>query len=136
MTVMAYDPFVEHPDIVPFDTLLGASDVISLHIPLTEGTANLIDAVAFAKMKRGVFLIQASRGGTVDEAALYEALINGTVAGAGLDVYSAEPPQGTLLEKLVGLPQVIATPHIGAATEEAQARVGGEVVKLAKAYFA
>jgi D-3-phosphoglycerate dehydrogenase len=136
MTVMAYDPFVEHPDIVSLDTLLSASDYISLHVPLTKETADVIDAEAFAKMKPGAYLIQASRGGTVNEEALYDALVNGTLAGAGLDVYSEEPPQGTLLEKLVGLPQVITTPHIGAATEEALARVGGEVVKLAKAYFA
>jgi D-3-phosphoglycerate dehydrogenase len=136
MTVVAYDPFIEHPDIVPFDTLLSTSDYISLHVPLTKDTANLIDAEAFAKVKRGAYLIQASRGGTVNEAALYDALVEGKLAGAALDVFSEEPPQGMLLEKLLGLPQVIATPHIGAATDEALARVGGEVVKLAKAYFA
>ncbi len=136
MQVVAYDPFVEDPDVVSFETLLASSDYISLHIPLTEQTANLIDKDAFAKMRRGAYLIQASRGGTVDEAALYDALVDGTLAGAGLDVFSAEPPEGTLIEKLIGLPQVIATPHIGAATAEAQARVGSEVVKLAKAYFA
>ena len=136
MQVVAYDPFVEDPAVVSFETLLASSDYISLHIPLTEQTANLIDKDAFAKMRRGAYLIQASRGGTVDEAALYDALVDGTLAGAGLDVFSAEPPEGTLLEKLIGLPQVIATPHIGAATAEAQARVGSEVVKLAKAYFA
>ncbi len=136
MQVVAYDPFVEDPDVVSFETLLASSDYISLHIPLTEQTANLVDKDAFAKMRRGAYLIQASRGGTVDEAALYDALVDGTLAGAGLDVFSAEPPEGTLLEKLVALPQVIATPHIGAATAEAQARVGSEVVKLAKAYFA
>ncbi len=136
MQVVAYDPFVEDPDVVSFETLLASSDYISLHIPLTEQTASLIDKDAFAKMRRGAFLIQASRGGTVDEAALYDALVDGTLAGAGLDVFSAEPPEGTLLEKLIGLPQVIATPHIGAATAEAQERVGSEVVKLAKAYFA
>ncbi len=136
MTIVAYDPYVKHPDIVPLDTLLGTSDYISVHVPLTKETADLIDTAAFAKVKRGAYLIQASRGGTVNEEALYAALVDGTLAGAGLDVYTAEPLKGELLQKLVALPQVVATPHIGAATEEALARVGGEVVKLAKAYFA
>lgn len=133
MTVLAYDPFVQHPDIVPLDTLLAKADYISVHVPLNKETANLLDADAFAKMKDGVFLVQASRGGTVNEAALYEALVSGKVAGAGIDVFSEEPPKSEALQKLVALPQVIATPHIGAATEEALARVGGEIVKLAKA---
>ncbi len=136
MTVLAYDPFVEHPDIVPLDTLLAKADYISVHVPLNKETANLLDADAFAKMKDGVFLVQASRGGTVNEAALYEALVSGKVAGAGIDVFSEEPPRNEALQKLVALPQVIATPHIGAATEEALARVGGEIVKLAKAALA
>lgn len=136
MTVLAYDPFVEHPDIVPLDTLLAKADYISVHVPLNKETANLLDADAFAKMKDGVFLVQASRGGTVNEAALYEALVSGKVAGAGIDVFSEEPPRSEALQKLVALPQVIATPHIGAATEEALARVGGEIVKLAKAALA
>lgn len=136
MTVLAYDPFVEHPDIVPLDTLLAKADYISVHVPLNKETANLLDADAFAKMKDGVFLVQASRGGTVNEAALYEALVSGKVAGAGIDVFSEEPPKSEALQKLVALPQVIATPHIGAATEEALARVGGEIVKLAKAALA
>ncbi len=84
MTVVAYDPFVEHPDIVSLDALLAASDYISVHVPLNKETADLLDAAAFAKMKPGVILIQASRGGTVNEAALYEALVSGKVAGAAL----------------------------------------------------
>ncbi len=122
MTVLAYDPFVEHPDIVPLDTLLAKADYISVHVPLNKETANLLDADAFAKMKDGVFLVQASRGGTVNEAALYEALVSGKVAGAGIDVFSEEPPKSEALQKLVALPQVIATPHIGAATKSAGAR--------------
>ncbi len=136
MSVVAYDPFVEHPDIVPLDTLLAAADYISVHVPLNKETADLLDKAAFAKMKPGVFVIQASRGGTVNEAALYEALVSGKVAGAGLDVFSEEPPKSEAVLKLVALPQVIATPHIGAATAEALERVGGEIVKLAKAALA
>ncbi len=136
MTVLAYDPFVEHPDTVPLDTLLTHADYISVHVPLSKETTDLLDASTFAKMKDGVFLVQASRGGTVNEAALYEALVSGKVAGAGIDVFSEEPPKSEALAKLVALPQVIATPHIGAATEEALRRVSGEIVKLAKAALA
>ncbi|MGC9469449.1 MAG: D-2-hydroxyacid dehydrogenase [Anaerolineae bacterium] len=136
MNVVAYDPYVEHADLVSLDQLLKKSDYISLHVPATPETIDLIDAEALAKMKQGAFLIQASRGGTVNEAALYEALVSGKLAGAGIDVYTEEPPKSELLRKLVELPQVIATPHIGAATEEAQARVGEEIVSIAKSYLA
>ncbi|MCU0520597.1 MAG: D-2-hydroxyacid dehydrogenase [Anaerolineae bacterium] len=136
MTIVAYDPFVEHPDIVSLDALLAASDYISVHVPLNKETADLLDAAAFAKMKPGVILIQASRGGTVNETALYEALVSGKVAGAGLDVFTEEPPKSEAVLKLAALPQVVATPHIGAATAEALERVGGEIVTLAKAALA
>lgn len=136
MNVVAYDPYVEHADLVSLDQLLRTSDYISLHVPATPETIDLIDAKALAKMKQGAFLIQASRGGTVNEAALYEALVSGKLAGAGIDVYTEEPLKSELLRKLVELPQVIATPHIGAATEEAQARVGEEIVRIAKSYLA
>ena len=136
MAIVAYDPFVEHPDIVSLDALLAASDYISVHVPLNKETADLLDAAAFAKMKSGVILIQASRGGTVNETALYEALVSGKVAGAGLDVFTEEPPKSEAVLKLAALPQVVATPHIGAATAEALERVGGEIVKLAKAALA
>lgn len=131
MQVAAYDPYVEHPDILALDELLATSDYISLHVPMTEQTAGLIDDAAFAKVKKGAILIQASRGGTVDEAALYEALTDGTLAGAALDVYTEEPPQSERLRQLVALPNVVASPHIGAATVEATDRVGDEIVKIA-----
>ncbi|MGC9521149.1 MAG: D-2-hydroxyacid dehydrogenase [Anaerolineae bacterium] len=136
MEVVAYDPYVKHRDVISLDKLLKVSDFISMHVPHNEETHDLIDAAAFAKMKEGVYLIQASRGGTVNEAALYDALASGKVAGAGLDVYTEEPPESERLRKLVELPQVISTPHIGAATEEAQARVGEEIVTLATTYLA
>ena len=79
--------------------------------------------------------MQAARGGVVNEPALYQALTSGKVAGAALDVYTEEPPKSTLLQKLIALPQVIATPHIGAATREAQQRIGDEIVALAKTYL-
>lgn len=86
-------------------------------------------------MKRGVMIIQISRGGTVDEQALYDALVDGTVSAAALDVFTEEPPKSELLQKLVALPQVVATPHIGAATVEAQDRIGEEIVELAIDYL-
>lgn len=136
MQVMAYDPYVEHEDIVALDTLIGAADFVSLHIPHTEETHHLLDATRIAAMKPGAYLVQASRGGTVDEDALYAALVEGHLAGAALDVFSEEPPKRESLLKLVALPQVIATPHIGASTQEAQARIGDELVEIAKAYLA
>jgi len=103
---------------------------------MTTQTAGFISTEAFAKIKKGAYLVQASRGGTVDEAALYEALTNGALSGAALDVFTEEPPKSELLLKLVALPNVITTPHIGAATVEAQDRVGGEIVKIAISYLA
>jgi D-3-phosphoglycerate dehydrogenase len=124
MKVLACDPFVtpeqaremgaEHCDL---DRLYERSDYISLHLPKNEQTTGLISADAFVKMKRGVFLIDCARGGIVVEADLLEALETGQVAGAGIDVYETEPPTDWALMKH---PAVVATPHIGAATAEAQ----------------
>jgi len=136
MKVVAYDPYVEHPDIIPMDEVLAAADYISLHVPMTTQTAGFIGTDAFAKIKKGAYLVQASRGGTVDEAALYKALKNGVLSGAAVDVFTEEPPKGDLILKLVALPNVVATPHIGAATVEAQVRVGREIVRIAISYLA
>jgi len=136
MKVVAYDPYVELPDIIPLDEVLAAADYISLHVPMTAQTAGFIGTEAFAKIKKGAYLVQASRGGTVDEEALYEALTNGVLSGAALDVFTEEPPKSDLLLKLVALPNVVATTHIGAATVEAQNRVGEEIVKIATSYLA
>lgn len=135
MQVMAYDPFVKHEDVVTLDDLLRNADVITLHLPHTPETHNLLGPDQFAMMKPGVMVIQVSRGGTVDEQALYNALLNDTVSAAGLDVYTEEPPKSELLHNLLALPQVVATPHIGAATVEAQARIGDEIVQLAIEYL-
>jgi D-3-phosphoglycerate dehydrogenase len=127
MTVIAYDPGVKEfkgIKMVAFDELLAQSDYISLHLPKTKETTNMISAEQFAKMKNGVRIINCARGGIINEEALYEALTNGKVAGAGLDVFSEEPPTDW---KLVKLDNVIASPHIGAATKDAQARVSAEV---------
>ena len=127
MTVIAYDPYVkEVPGIklVSLDELLAVSDYISLHLPKTKESANMISTAQFTKMKNGVRIINCARGGIIDEKALYEALTSGKVAGAALDVFAEEPPTDW---KLAKLENVIASPHIGAATREAQARVGAEV---------
>jgi D-3-phosphoglycerate dehydrogenase len=127
MKVIAYDPFVTSQNgakMVTLDELLAESDYITLHLPKTKESANMIAAEQFAKMKNGVRIINCARGGIVNEEALYDALVSGKVAGAALDVFGEEPPTDW---KLVKLDNVIASPHIGAATKEAQGRVGAEV---------
>src|SRR5271157_3804938 len=129
MTVIAYDPYVkavEGVKMVKLDELLAQSDYISLHLPKTKESANMIGKDQFAKMKNGVRVINCARGGIIDENALHDALVSGKVAGAALDVYAEEPPTDW---KLVKLPNVICSPHIGAATKEAQGRVGAEVAE-------
>ena len=129
MNVIAYDPYVKEAkgvNLVPLDELLAQADYISLHLPKTKESTHMIGAEQFAKMKSGVRIINCARGGIINEDDLYEALTNGKVAGAALDVFTEEPPTNW---KLVKLDNVIASPHIGAATKEAQARVGAEVAQ-------
>jgi D-3-phosphoglycerate dehydrogenase len=129
MTVIAYDPFVQEAEsvkLVTLDTLLMDSDYISLHLPKTKESADMIGKFQFAKMKSGVRIINCARGGIINEQALYDALTSGKVSGAALDVYAEEPPADW---KLVKLDNVICSPHIGAATKEAQGRVGAEVAE-------
>ncbi len=129
MNVISYDPYVEPfygIELVSMDDLLARADYISLHVPHTDETHNIIDAEALAKTKDGVYIVNCGRGGTIDEDALYDAIQNGKVAGAALDVYAEEPSKG---HKLYSLPQVIGSPHVGAGTKEASARVGDEVAQ-------
>lgn len=128
MRVVAYDPFVtpEHAaklrvELVDLDELYARADFITVHTPLTKETRGLIGATAFARMKKGVRLINCARGGIVDEAALAQAIRDGIVAGAALDVFAQEPPPPD--HPLLQLEQVICTPHLGAATDEAQINV-------------
>jgi D-3-phosphoglycerate dehydrogenase len=102
---------------VSFEELLSASDFVSLHVPLRPETRHMIGREQIGVMKDGAYLINTSRGGIVDEEALREALVNGKLAGAALDVYEREPPAGT---SLTGLANVVCTPHIGASSVEAQ----------------
>jgi D-3-phosphoglycerate dehydrogenase / 2-oxoglutarate reductase len=129
MQVIAYDPYVTSPNsvkLVPFEKLLKESEYISLHVPKTQETTNMLSAEQFALMKDGVRIVNCARGGIIDEEALYEALTSGKVSGAALDVFAEEPPTDW---KLLKLDNVIASPHLGAATKEAQARVGAEVAQ-------
>ncbi len=129
MKVVAFDPYVQSMNgvkMVTLDELLAEADYISLHTPKTKETTNMIGAEQFAKMKTGVRIINCARGGIINEDAFYEALTNGKVAAAAIDVFIEEPPTDW---RLVKLDNVIASPHIGAATKEAQARVGAEVAE-------
>ena len=124
MEVIAYDPYVtELPGIqlMELEPLLVEADYISLHVPHTDETHHILDAAAFTKMKDGVRIINCGRGGTIDEQALYQAIQDGKVAGAALDVYEEEPLTDP---KLYSLSQVIGSPHVGAGTSEAKQRVG------------
>lgn len=114
--------------VVPLEELLPASDIVSLHCPLTETTRHLIDASTLRQMKRGSILIHCARGGVVDEAALGEALRAGHLAGAALDVFPEEPVKGR--HPLADLENVLLTPHLGASSEEGQERAGIEVADL------
>lgn len=133
MKVLAYDPYVNRTDlqveIVDLDTLLRESDIVTLHVPLTEETKHIINEESISKMKDGVVVINVSRGGIVDEKALYNGLVNGKIKAAGFDVFEVEPPFDDLRKKLLSLPNVVATPHVGASTVEGQERVGIEIVK-------
>jgi len=133
MKILAYDVVKDDKGLpvkfVELDELLRESDYITLHVPLIDATKHLIDAEAFSKMKDGVIIINAARGGVVDEAALYDALVSGKVYAAALDVFEVEPPTDELRQKLLALDNVVATPHIGASTAEGQLRVGMEIVK-------
>ena len=128
MNIIAYDPYLQPAkaaqlgvELVELDELLKRSDFITIHLPKTKETANLIGVEALKKVKKEVRIINAARGGVLDEAALYDAITEGRVAGAGLDVYVTEPCTDS---PLFQLDQVVATPHLGASTDEAQERAG------------
>lgn len=131
MIVIAYDPFLPADEIVrrgaeavSLDELYQRAEFISLHLPLTDETRNLFNASAFAKMKPGVRIVCAARGGIIDEAHLLSALESGQVAAAGLDVYASEPPGAS---ELVRHPQVVCTPHVAGQTVEAQIHAAEDI---------
>jgi D-3-phosphoglycerate dehydrogenase / 2-oxoglutarate reductase len=129
MRVLAYDPYVSEDRMrsmnvesaESLDEIFEHSDFVSLHVPRTPQTAGMVDAGALEKMKPTAYLINVARGGIVDETALYNALKEGTIAGAALDVFQEEP---TTDSPLFALPNVVVTPHLGASTAEAQDRAG------------
>jgi len=130
MSVAAYDPLLpdEHPAWAgaqrqSLAELLASSDVVSLHVPLTDATRNMLDAKAIAGMKPGSILINAARGGVVDETALCAALRSGQIGGAALDVFAREPVDATTGAQFAGVPNLILTPHIAGVTEESNVRV-------------
>jgi len=137
MTVLAHDPpFTPMDFLVEITTkekLLQKSDFITLHLPFKKDQGPVLGKKEFEMMKKGVVIINCARGGAVDEAVLLENLNSGKVAGAGIDVFSEEPPTETL-KALINHPRVSVSPHIGGSTVEAQERVGAEIaVKVVKA---
>ena len=134
--IVAYDPYVSPAraaqlgiELLTLDELLVRADFISVHLPKTPETAGLIDKEALAKTKPGVIIVNAARGGLVDEAALAEAVTSGHVRAAGIDVFTSEPCTDS---PLFDLPQVVVTPHLGASTTEAQDRAGTDVAESVK----
>ena len=139
MPVLVHDPFVTdevaraaEARLVRLDELLAAADVVTLHAPLTRATRHLIGAPQLARMKPTARLVNCARGGLVDEAALLAALEEKRLAGAALDVFESEPPAGS---PLIGRPDVVATPHLGASTLEAQENVAVELARQVVDYF-
>ncbi len=137
MKVKAYDPYIEAPGVEgvemvnSLEALLATADIISLHVPkLEEGY--LIGREEFGKMKEGAILINCARGGVVDEDALVDALDEGRLYSAGIDVFEEEPTKN---QRILSHPRISLTPHLGASTHEAQARVGTEVVKILRDFF-
>lgn len=135
MRVLAYDPYVAaYPGVsfVSLEDLLGASDVVSLHAPLTEETRNFIDRQKLTLIKKGAFFVNTARGELIDEEAFFDALEAGYIAGAALDVFSKEPPQNPRMSKLENL---VLTPHIAGLTEESQERTALEVAGSLTGYL-
>lgn len=131
--VISYDPYITAAraqqlgvQTVTLDELLERSDFITIHMPKTPETTGMIAAEQLAKMKPTAFIVNVARGGLIDEAALHDALVSKTIAGAGLDVFVQEPPRES---PLLALPNVVVTPHLGASTDEAQEKAGVSVAK-------
>src|ERR1700704_255615 len=140
MRVLAYDPFISEAaarevsvELVPLEKLLAESDFVSLHTALSPATQNLINSSSLAKMKKGAVIINAARGELIEEAALADALKSGHIGGAGLDVFAVDPPKNS---PLIGLPNIVGTPHIAGSTTEAQEEVGTQVAVQVKDYLA
>ena len=140
MRAIAYDPFISAEAaaklgvaLVELDALWREADVISLHVPLTDKTRNLVNAEVLARLKKGAILVNCARGGIVDERALAEALASGQLGGAAMDVFEKEPPPAD--HPLFKFENFVCTPHIGASTEEAQSAVAVAIAEQLAAYL-
>jgi D-3-phosphoglycerate dehydrogenase len=140
MNVIAFDPVLTSEraaeigvEKVDLNDLLTRADAITLHVPLIDATRNLIDAAAIQKMKDGAIIVNASRGGTVDEAAVVDALNKQKLRGAAFDVYASEPLSAD--SPLLGRDDVVLTPHLGASTKDAQVRVGVDAAEQIIAFL-
>ena len=140
MQIVAFDPFIAPEqardleiEVAPLDDVFARADFLTVHTPLTADTRGIVGEAAFAKMKHGVRIINCARGGLVDETALYDAIKSGIVAGAALDVFEKEPPDGD--NPLLGLDEIIVTPHLGASTTEAQEGVAFTVAEQMRDYL-
>ncbi len=134
--VIGCDPYISEKRaddlgvrLVSLDELVRSADFITVHVPLTDGTRNLINAERLTQMKDGVMLFNTARGGVIDEAALLEALQSGKVAGAGIDVWSEEPPRTDKVKQLIGHERVLSIPHLAASSVEAQINVSIDVCR-------
>lgn len=134
MKIAAYDPFLDAAaarkldvELLSLDDLLTRSDMVTLHVPMTDQTRNLLNRETLAKMKKGALLVNCARGGVVDEEALLESLEAGHLGGAALDVFAEEPPKDL---RLVHHKKVVSTPHLGAQTREAQERISIETAQM------
>lgn len=142
MTVLAYDPHLpsghaawQLASAADFNALLATSDVLSLHVPLTPTTKNMIGAPQMAAMKRGSILINAARGGVVDESALVESLRSGHLGGAALDVFETEPLDAAHGARFADVPNLLLTPHIAGVTDESNVRVSEVTAKAVLAHL-
>jgi D-3-phosphoglycerate dehydrogenase len=131
MEVQAYDPYVPEARVSTLEELLGTSDILTLHVPYTEETRKMIGAHEIAALRRGSYLINASRGEVLDQGAALDALASGHLAGVALDVFDPEPPAGPLPDD----PRLILTPHVGGCSYEVKTTVGGRLFeKIAEFY--
>jgi D-3-phosphoglycerate dehydrogenase len=141
MDLLVYDPYIPESRardlgtrLTDLGTLLAQADIVTLHVPLTDETENMIGARELALTKPGVRLVNCARGGIVQEADLLAALDSGHVAGAAVDVWSEEPPVSDVVKRLVAHPRVVVTPHLGANTQEAQVNVAVDVARQIAAF--
>jgi D-3-phosphoglycerate dehydrogenase len=131
MNVQAYDPYVPEARVATLDELLRTSDILTLHVPLTAETRRMIGAAEIAKLRRGSYLINASRGEVLDQRAALAALAEGHLAGVALDVFDPEPPDAPLPED----PRLILTPHIGGCSYEVKTTVGGRLYERIVSFY-